>query len=68
MNFNKIVKTSTAIMVFSVIAVEVFTISKTAAMGSISSQGMGTSRLEITADSLRLFNHDGTYEDFVRIR
>lgn len=44
------------------------TIYKTVGIGSVSSQCTGTGSIEVTANSLRIFNQDGTCDDFVRIR
>ena len=41
------------------------TISKTVTVFGITSQGTGTGRFEITANNLRMYNQDGTYQDWI---
>jgi len=45
---------------------DLLTISKTATVFGITSQGTGTGRFEVTADNFRMYNQDGTYQDWIR--
>jgi hypothetical protein len=44
------------------------TISKTVTVFGITSQGTGTGRFEVTADNFRMYNQDGTYQDWISVR
>ena len=45
---------------------DLITITKTVEIGSVASTSTGTNRFVVTADNLRWYNQDGTYDDFVR--